>query len=151
ANWASNITTGPPCDAGTSVTFLVSNDNNALFSVPPAISPTGTLTFTSAPNASGSATVTVTAKDDGGTANGGVDASAPQTFKITVNPVNDAPSFTKGLDETVSQLAGPQTVANWATAISAGPANEASQVLTFQVSNDNNGLFSVQPAISANG
>jgi hypothetical protein len=30
-------------------------------------------------------------KDDGGTANGGQDASAPNTFTITVNAVNDAP------------------------------------------------------------
>ena len=37
-------------------------------------------------NASGSATVTVTLQDNGGTARGGVDTSAPQTFTITVLP-----------------------------------------------------------------
>ena len=41
--------------------------------------------------------------------------------------------------------AGAQTVANWATAMSAGPADEAGQVLNFIVSNNNNPLFSVQP------
>ena len=35
--------------------------------------------------------MTVTASDDGGTANGGVDTSAPQNFTITVTAVNDAP------------------------------------------------------------
>src|SRR5262249_11835779 len=40
--------------------------------------------FKPAANANGSATVTVLAKDDGGTANGGVDTSTPQTFTITV-------------------------------------------------------------------
>src|SRR5439155_16553303 len=104
-------------EASQTLTFQVSNDNTSLFSVPPAISAEGTLTYTPAANANGSATVTAVLKDNGGTANGGVDTSAAQTFKITVNPVNDAPSFTKGPDETVSQLAGPQTVPNWATAI----------------------------------
>ena len=64
--------------------------------------------------------------DNGGTANGGVDTSArSQTFTITVNPVNDAPSFTKGADQTVNEDAGAQSVAGWATAISGGPANES--------------------------
>jgi hypothetical protein len=54
---------------------------------------TGTLTYTPAANANGSATVTVTLFDDGGTANGGSDTSAPQTFTITVNPVNDRPTL----------------------------------------------------------
>ena len=40
--------------------------------------------------------MTVQLHDNGGTANGGVDTSAAQTFTITVTAVNDAPSFTKG-------------------------------------------------------
>ena len=39
--------------------FIVSNNNNALFAVQPAIAPNGTLTFTPAANANGTATVTV--------------------------------------------------------------------------------------------
>ena len=35
--------------------------------------------------------------DDGGTANGGQDTSAPQSFEISVLPVNDAPSFAAAL------------------------------------------------------
>ena len=51
----------------------------------PAIDPaTGTLTFRSAPGAFGTATITFVLHDDGGIANGGVDTSAPQSFKITV-------------------------------------------------------------------
>ncbi len=79
--WASDLATG---DAGQALSFVVTNDNNALFSAPPALSPTGTLTYTTATHASGTATVTVVAHDDGGTANGGVDTSAPETFTITV-------------------------------------------------------------------
>ncbi|MEO6058902.1 MAG: Ig-like domain-containing protein, partial [Candidatus Limnocylindria bacterium] len=80
--------------------------------------------------------------------NGGTDQG---TVNVTVSCVNDAPSFSKGANQTVLEDAGAQSVSGWATAISAGPADEASQLLTFNVSNDNNGLFSVQPAIAADG
>src|SRR5436190_182700 len=88
--------------------------------------------------------------DDGGTANGGVDTSAAQTFTITITAVNDVPSFTKGANQTALEDGGAQTVAGWATAISAG-VNEAGQALDFIVSNDNNALFSAQPAMASNG
>ena len=151
ANWASSISAGPADESGQTVTFTVTNDNPALFSVQPAVSSNGTLTFTAAADAFGSANITVTAQDNGGTANGGVDTSAPQTSKITVTAVNDAPSFTKGANQTSSEDAGPQVVAGWATAISAGPASEAGQTVTFVTSNDNTSLFSAQPAVSSNG
>ena len=73
--------------------YTVSNNNNALFSVQPAINTSGTLTFTPAANSNGVATVTVSVRDNGGTANGGVDTSASVTFTITITAVNDAPSF----------------------------------------------------------
>jgi hypothetical protein len=55
-----------------------------LFSAPPAVSSNGTLTYTPAFLAVGTATVTVRAVDSGGTANGGVDTSPPQTFTISI-------------------------------------------------------------------
>ena len=142
---------GPADESGQTVNFIVSNNNNALFSAQPAVAATGTLTYTPAANANGSATVSVQIHDNGGTTNGGVDTSAVQTFTITVNPVNDAPSFTKGADQTVNEDAGAQSVSGWATAISAGPANESGQAVNFVVSNNNAGLFSTQPAVAANG
>lgn len=84
--WATNVLAGPPDEAGQTLTFTVSNDNNDLFSVQPAISADGTLSVTPAAGAHGTATVTVSLSDDGGTANGGVDTSAAQTFTITVTP-----------------------------------------------------------------
>ena len=81
SGWAGDLSTG---DAGQSLSFVVTNDNNALFSAQPALSPSGTLTYTTATHATGTATVTVVLHDDGGTANGGVDASAPEAFTITV-------------------------------------------------------------------
>jgi hypothetical protein len=96
ANWASGLSAGPADESGQTLSFLVTNDNNGLFAAQPAIAPDGTLTYTPAANQSGSATVTVQARDNGGTANGGVDTSAPQTLTITITPVNDAPSAIDG-------------------------------------------------------
>ena len=151
AGWATAISAGPANEVAQVLNFIVTNDNNALFAVQPAISAAGALTYTLAADGNGLATVTVQLHDDGGTANGGVDTSAAQTFAIDVTAVNDVPSFTKGADQTVLEDAAAQTVAGWATAISAGPANEVAQVLNFIVTNDNNALFAVQPAISAAG
>jgi putative nucleotidyltransferase with HDIG domain len=93
ALWAQSIRAGPADEIHQNVTFVATNTNSALFTAggQPNVSPDGTLTFTSAPNAVGSATVTVHAHDDGGTANGGSDTSVPHTFTITVTNVNDPP------------------------------------------------------------
>ena len=48
------------------------------------------LTLSLKKDVSGEAVVTITARDNGGTANGGVD-SYSSSFKVTVQPVNDAP------------------------------------------------------------
>src|SRR4029453_13551327 len=81
--WATAISPGPPEEAGQTVTFTVTgNTNAALFSAGPLVSPTGSLTYPPATNVSGTATITLALLDNGGTANGGVDTSAPQTFTI---------------------------------------------------------------------
>ena len=73
------------------------------------------------------------------------------TVRVTVTCVNDPPSFDKGTDQTVDEDAGAQTVQNWATNISAGPANESAQAVSFTVLHDNSLLFSAQPNIDPNG
>jgi hypothetical protein len=88
ANWATGISPGPPAESNQTVSFLVSADNTSLFSAQPAIDASGTLSFTPAANASGIATVTVRAKDNGGTAGGGNDTSAAQTFTILISGVS---------------------------------------------------------------
>jgi hypothetical protein len=264
-NWATNISAGAANESGQLLTFNVTNNTNSgLFSSQPAVSATGTLTYTPAANTFGSSTITLTLSDNGGTANGGQDTSGSQSFTITVNgapdtpsvgspttledtqtgaisvtknvndgaevtyfkvtgitngklyfndgtteitnntfvlfsavgaglkftptanlnspgssfgfsvqastsnsdaglgggvatstitvtAVNDVPSFTKGPDPVVLPNPGAQTVNNWATNISAGPADESGQLLNFIVTNDNNALFSAQPAVSASG
>src|SRR5262249_39682846 len=74
--------------------------------------------------------------------------TVPQSFTITVNTVNDAPSFTKGPDVEAPKDGLAQTVSAWATNILRGPPDEVGQSLNFEVNNDNTGLFSAQPAIA---
>jgi predicted extracellular nuclease/Ca2+-binding RTX toxin-like protein len=77
---------------------------------------------------------------------------AQETASITVNPVNDAPSFVPGANQTVNQDAGSQVVNNWVSNISPGGGDdEATQSLLFNVSNNNPGLFTGQPAIDSQG
>jgi CSLREA domain-containing protein len=134
-NWATSISAGPPDESGQTVTFLVSNDNNALFSVQPAISPTGTLTYTPAYGFDGTATVTVRLRDNGGTALGGVDTSAPQTFTITVHALNNAPTLNALGNVVINEDAALQTV-NLA-GITAGPSFESGQTLTVTATSSN--------------
>jgi subtilisin family serine protease len=82
--WATSISTGPPDEASQSLHFFFTTGNDHLFASAPAIDVNGQLTFRPAPNANGVATVAVLLLDSGGTADGGIDRSPPQTFTITV-------------------------------------------------------------------
>ena len=104
----------------------------------------GTFTYTPAANYNGSDSFTYSASD----AFGGVGYG---TVSITVTAVNDAPSFTAGANQSVQKNSGPKTVVGWATSISAGPADESSQTVSFNVSSNNPGLFSAGPAVASNG
>ena len=85
ALWASDISPGPADEAGQSVLFVITgNTNPGLFDVEPALDSSGQLTFTPAPDTTGSAEITAVAADDGGTANGGNDTSDPTTFTVDV-------------------------------------------------------------------
>ena len=65
-DWATAISPGVGEAAlGQQLNFVVTNNNNKLFSVQPVISSTGVLTYTPADNANGSATITVILKDNG--------------------------------------------------------------------------------------
>ncbi|MEZ4701930.1 MAG: Ig-like domain-containing protein [Rhodothermales bacterium] len=142
-NWATNISAGPANESSQTLTFSTSNTNNALFTAQPAVSSTGTLTFNLANNASGSATVTVTLADNGGTANGGVDTSAPQTFVINVSDVNDPPTTT-GIANVTDLEDAPNRAINLFAAFS-DPENADNQLVYSVVSNSNPILFSALP------
>ncbi|MDI1227824.1 MAG: cadherin-like domain-containing protein, partial [bacterium] len=136
----------------------------------------GLLRFTPAANANGAANASFTfqVRDDGGTANGGVDLDpSANTMTINVTSVNDAPA---GTDATVTTLEDSQytfTAANFGfTDVSDTPANAllsvtiaaipAAGTLTLNgvavtagqsvtVANINAGLLRFTPAANANG
>jgi hypothetical protein len=152
AGWPQAVSPGPASEVTQRISYVVTNDNARLFAKRPAIAADGTLTFTPAKNANGTAAVTVKARDTFGTAYGGQNTSDPQTFQIIVTPVNDAPSFTKGRDLSAAQGAGEQVIAAWAKRIAAGPSDETGQSLAFVVQQVTTpDLFSVLPAIAPDG
>jgi CSLREA domain-containing protein len=105
---------------------------------------TRTLTINPAADQFGIATITVSV-------NGSNGQPMSDAFTLGVTAINDAPSFTKGADQTVGNNAGLQTINNWATNISAG-ANESGQTVNFMVSdNTNPELFVVQPSVNQAG
>jgi len=85
-------------------------------------------------------------------ANDGTSDSNIATVTLTVNPINDPPSFTIAANPPASaQDAGPQSVSNFATNISQGPG-ESGQTLTFNVSATGSTgtlTFSTAPAINS--
>ena len=105
-----------------------------------------TVTVTPVADANGGpVTITLTVTDaDSATAN--------TSFNLTIAPVNDAPGFTAGPNRSEAPGTGLRTVTNWATAISAGPANESSQTVNFEeteVTDPANVVTSVE--VQANG
>ena len=106
----------------------------------------GILRFTPTPDFSGEASVTITINDQGNTGTGGA-LSDTQTIIIPVLGINDAPTFTLGADITVDEDAGAQTVADWASEMSPGPADESDQALTFEVSVDDSSVFAALPTV----
>ncbi|MBS0660779.1 MAG: hypothetical protein JSR82_21380 [Verrucomicrobia bacterium] len=72
-------------------------------------------------------------------------------FDLTVLPVNDAPNFNAGPNLVTSSLR-PQVFPGWASGLTAGPANESGQTLTFSVvANSNPSLFVVPPSVALDG
>ncbi len=87
---------------------------------------------------------------NGGTANGGQDTSAPKTFTITVNNVNDAPTFTLGPDQTVAEGAALTTLPGFVSNVGPGLLDPA-QTVTVSVTNvaaDSTLTFSTPPTIT---
>lgn len=132
--------------------YTVSNVSNpGLFSAGPSVDAGGTLTFTATPDAHGTSTFDIKVQDNGGTVHGGDDTSQIQTFTITVNPVNDKPSFAAIDPPDIDQDLGVQAIANWAT-FDPGAFNEIGQTATYTVTSISNAsLFQTLPAVDNNG
>jgi VCBS repeat-containing protein len=120
--WATGITAGPADESGQTLSLSVTNvSNNTLFSVQPSATNAGVLSFTPAPDAAGSSTVTVQLQDNGGVANGGINTTI-KTFTITITAVDDAPIAINDA-ATVSEDSGATAVTVLAndTDVDAGP------------------------------
>ena len=143
-NIVSSVTPGPANEAGQSVTLsLAAAPASPLFSVQPAISSTGVLTFTPAANQFGSHVITVLATD-----NGSPSAQTPQSFTINITGVNDAPTFTAVSPPVANQLPGAQPFTNVVVVTSASPGPGESNAMTVEiVSVSNPGLFSSVPTL----
>jgi VCBS repeat-containing protein len=107
----------------------------------------GSFSYTPDEDYSGTDTFTYKATD------GEAESADAATVTITVDPVNDTPGFRKGQDQTTPEDSGPQSVPNWATGISPGPDDEATQDVDFIVTSDNEALFtdSGKPKLSSSG
>ncbi|KAJ1493707.1 hypothetical protein T484DRAFT_1767745, partial [Baffinella frigidus] len=97
-NFAFDISPGAANEADQHLTFILphASGDTILFDAPPRIEISGTtgrLFFTAAEDAFGTEVFDVQLRDNGGTHDGGVDVSAGILLTLTINPVNDAPTF----------------------------------------------------------
>ena len=137
-NWAGAIDDGDPEVTQTTNFVVTPLSGTVNFSVFPTVSPTGTLSYTSAPDSVGSATFSVRLDDNGGTANGGVNQSADQTFTVSVGPVNDAPTV-----NAISNLSTNEDTATVAIAITLGDVDNPVAGLTLSATSSNSSLVPV--------
>src|SRR5262249_44168120 len=132
---------------------VMSVGNPALFAGggSPSISNDGTLRFTAAPNANGSASFEVRVRDSGGSDNGGGDTSAPHVFTLNVLPVNDPPVLTASAISSVAEDSGQQSIPGWAS-FNPGPNEGGQSLLGYSVSAISNpALFTVAPTVAPDG
>ncbi len=167
--WANNVQAGPitaidELDGNSVVSpqtrefvFTQLSSNTGLFSSPPTATidgDTASLVYESAPDANGVAVFEAVLRDSGpqDASIGDVFVSVPTTFTISVNAVNDPPTFTPAADITVAEDSGPYNE-QWASGISPGPADESGQSVQFIVTTPPEfaSLFQSEPVISDAG
>jgi VCBS repeat-containing protein len=98
------------------------------------------LKYKTVANITGTANITWSVQDNGGTASGGVD-SLSQSLSIAVNPINDVPARTAGTVNSVNVSANSSNTTAVSLGLSAltygpgGGTDEASQTLTIKLTN----------------
>jgi hypothetical protein len=166
--WARNLTAGAYNEGSQSLSITWTCSDESLFLTAPVISPVTnntsgligtyaidanisnlTMTYTFNEDEYGSATVTVILYDDGGLdyiAYGAADRIT-RTYVIEALSVNDPPTFTfsKGACIKVLENSGAHSFTEWAINVYEGAIHEEGETLSFDVSNNNAGLFSVNP------
>ena len=103
-----SLSPGPPSESWQTLTLTtitsVGNATNAAFQTMPNVDANGTLTFTPKAHSFGTNLVTVVAKDNGGTGNGGID-SYTNSFLIDVAQIAHAPNIALPTNTTVLENA----------------------------------------------
>ncbi len=158
--WATNISAGAPDEDETqSINFVLEQkeiSGNIQFDVPPTIDSDGQISFEVTPHYNGYIIYELVLRDDG------IDSPAPNTntssvraFTITVNYINDAPTYDRGADITVEESDNISSYENWASNISPGISpNEQDQELHFTVNFiqvSGTLAFLIAPQLSADG
>ncbi|MBT7096847.1 tandem-95 repeat protein, partial [Candidatus Poribacteria bacterium] len=147
------VTTGGGTDetGAQTVTFVATSSLPTLIPDPTftGSGATRTISLDSVTDESGSATITVTATDDGGVV-GGLDVDAfTQSFTVLVTAVNDAPLFDDVLAVSVEEDAGSSTVDITGVGPGGG-ADEASQGLLFTATSSDTSIVP-NPSVGISG
>ncbi len=156
-NFATDLAPGGVDEVTQKLNFEVSilqTTNGLTFTENPRISSSGTFTFESSPDANGTALLKVILKDDGFSLPPHNNTSEPDTLLLSIQDLNDAPSFVKGVDPIVDEDEGALIFPGWANNISPGAANESNQVLTFMLTSAGSIgtlAFTSGPTINADG
>ena|GEM_PF-3471275 len=157
-NWAMSISAGPnPEEFTQKLTFtteIMSQSAFMSFVSPPKVDKFGTLSYEATNQANGSANIRVYLEDDGSNTSPNANRSTNVDFVITINPINDAPVFNKGINVEVDEHAGLVSLPNWATNISAGAPDEETQNLTFVITENTIGpylQYDIPVSVDANG
>jgi len=152
-DWVTEWKPGPDNEKDQIITSKISTDNDILFENMPQIINKNSLIYMPKKNAYGTAIVSVTLTDDGGTANGGKDTTTEQ-FTITIKPVNDPPAFSinNKLTNGINANAGKITITDWIYDIDMGAENESNQSYTFTATIiENPEIIVGEPQILSNG
>lgn len=137
-NFATNISAGTnPEELSQSLLFTVEPvlplDPFLTFVTPPTIDKFGTLTFEATEFANGIGNYLIYLEDDGSAASPNINKSIGIPLTITVNAINDPPSFTVGENIHIDEHTGLITIDNWATNMDPGAPDETNQILTFVI------------------
>jgi len=141
-----------PLESGQAVAeYIVENDNPTLFLVAPQVDNNGQLTFTPNPATDGVANVSIRVRDTGGTANGGIDTSEALPFSITVEEVDPPPPPVDPPDLAFTLTGDMVADEDTKSEVNGFASGIGEDVFNFQLANDNDSMFRVQPRINLQG
>jgi hypothetical protein len=158
-NWLTNLTKGPASEAWQTLTVTIRPKNPTMYAVSPtaAVVANGAnlsanLNFTLS-GVPGQDSLIIVLRDNGGSAFGGLDSIVRKTA-LTVT-VNVAPSFLVSAANTTLNYPSNSTqavsLASWCTALTKGPAAEATQTLSFSIVSKKPTLYTSAPVVVLTG